>query len=87
MIRSESAWTQGYVPYQDMEVDNDNSLEEMGCAPSVESDSAGWHEPFRDEHMCATKSGSSFVILQPSWWKTMARRTRPTSAGTDMTAG
>ena len=40
---------------QDMEVDSDKSLEEVGFVPSAVSDSAGWHEPLRVKHMCDKK--------------------------------
>ena len=41
--------TQDYVSCQDMEVDDDKCLEEMGFVPSAMSESAGWHEPLRDK--------------------------------------
>ena len=47
---------------QDMEVDDDESLEEMGSVPSAVSDSAGWHEPLRVKHMCDKESFKFFDI-------------------------
>ena len=41
--------TQDCVSYQDMEVDDDKRLEELGFVPSVVG------EPFRVKHMCDKK--------------------------------
>ena len=62
MIRKESAETQDHASCQDMEVDNDKSLEVMGFVPSAVSKSAGWHEPLRVTRS-ATKRASMFYDL------------------------
>ena len=90
VVRKESAETQDYVSCQDTEVDDDKSLEDVGFVPSAVSDSGGWRKPIRVKHMCDKKcneEGFKFMILQPSWWQKMTRRTRSTSPGTVVIAG
>ena len=45
VIRKGSAETQDCVSCQDMEADDDRSLEEMGFVPNAVSDSSGSQEP------------------------------------------
>ena len=49
MIRKESVETQDCESCQDMEEDDDKSLEEMGFVPSAVSDSARWRRALRGE--------------------------------------
>ena len=44
MVRKEFAEPEEYMFCQDMEVDDDKSLEELGFGPSTVSDSAWWSE-------------------------------------------
>ena len=50
VVRQESAETQDYVSCQDMDVDGDTSLEELGFVPSAVGDL------LRVKHMCDKKS-------------------------------
>ena len=47
--------TQDYVSCQDMEEDDNKSLQAMDFVPSAVSDSAGWHEPLRVKYMSDKK--------------------------------
>ena len=55
MVWKESAETQDYVYGQDMEVDNNKNLEEIGFVQSAVNESAGWHETLRFNRMCDKK--------------------------------
>ena len=60
MVRKESADTHEYEAYHvdGVDVDVDESKEELSFVPSVVSDSVGWHEPkFRCDRQC--RSGSA----------------------------
>ena len=93
MIRKESAETQDYVSYHDMEVDSDKSLEEAGLVLSTVIDSAGWHEPLRVKYMstCATKQcdeqGFTFYDVAAMLVEDDGKLHTITSAGAVMTAG
>ena len=76
-----------------MEVDDDQSLEEMKFVTSAVSDSAGWHEHLRVKHMwqaahatfvgtvSTDKESFKFLILHSFWWKMVAGCTRSTFVG------
>ena len=54
VTRQESSETQKYVRYQDMEIDDDKSLEEIGFVPV--SDSAGWGVKYTCDKKCNKES-------------------------------
>ena len=58
MVRKESAETQDFVSCQDMKVDHNKRLEELGLVKNAVSDSAGWRELFRTS-TCATRSATN----------------------------